>query len=111
MSGHTPGPWHVQDDHGKRWIETSGNDDTIAEIHRRNSKGSVYSCKEANANARLIAAAPDLLAALEYLLAAYVAEQHSEFDFPNDEWSAEGRDDEYALKAMAAIARAKGERP
>ncbi|WP_125922959.1 hypothetical protein [Pseudomonas sp. p106] len=65
MSKHTPGPWHVQDDHGKRWIETSGNDDTIAEIHRRASKGGVYSCKEASANAQLIAAAPELLADLE----------------------------------------------
>lgn len=59
----TPGPWHIQDDHGKRWIETAGNDDTIAEIHRRRSKGGVYSCEEALANAKLIAAAPDLLAA------------------------------------------------
>lgn len=65
MSKHTPGPWHVQDDHGKRWIETGGNDDTIAEIHRRASKGSVYSCNEATANAQLIAAAPELLKALE----------------------------------------------
>lgn len=68
---HTPGPWYVQDDHGKRWIETEGNDDTIAEIHRRKRKGSVYSCEEAGANADLIAAAPDLLTALQGLLAAY----------------------------------------
>ena len=68
---HTPGPWYVQDDHGKRWIETEGNDDTIAEVHRRKRKGSVYSCEEAGANAGLIAAAPDLLAALQGLLAAY----------------------------------------
>lgn len=62
---HTPGPWYVQDDHGKRWIETEGNDDTIAEIHRRKRKGSVYSCEEAGANAGLIAAAPELLASLQ----------------------------------------------
>lgn len=68
---HTPGPWYVQDDHGKRWIETEGNDDTIAEVHRRKRKGSVYSCEEAGANADLIAAAPELLAALQGLLAAY----------------------------------------
>lgn len=61
---HTPGPWYVQDDHGRRYIETEGNDDTIAEIHRRRNKGSVYSCAEAGANARLIAAAPKMLAAL-----------------------------------------------
>ncbi|MQU56298.1 hypothetical protein GHO26_00690 [Pseudomonas helleri] len=61
----TPGPWGIQDDHGKRWIETiTGNDDTIAEIHRRRDKGSVYSCDEALANAKLIASAPCLLAAL-----------------------------------------------
>lgn len=64
MSKHTPGPWYVQDDHGKRWIETEGNDDTIAEVHRRKRKGSVYSCEEAGANANLISAAPDLLEAL-----------------------------------------------
>ena len=68
MNKHTPGPWHIQDDHGKRWIETGGNDDTIAEIHRRKDKGSVYSCGEALANAHLIAAAPDLLDALERMV-------------------------------------------
>ncbi|MDY7534048.1 hypothetical protein RGV33_20600 [Pseudomonas sp. Bout1] len=62
---HTPGPWYVQDDHGRRYIETDGNDDTIAEIHRRRRKGSVYSCAEAGANASLIAAAPELLASLQ----------------------------------------------
>ncbi|WP_457967679.1 hypothetical protein M1D68_16075 [Pseudomonas sp. R4-84] len=66
-SKHTPGPWFVQDDHGRRYIETYGNDDTIAEIHRRRNKGSVYSCAEAGANASLIIAAPDLLAALKYV--------------------------------------------
>lgn len=82
---HTPGPWFVQDDHGKRYIETCGNDDTIAEIHRRRSKGSVYSCPEAWRNASLIAAAPDLLAALEAFerikdiwLPAEAEEQHAE---------------------------------
>lgn len=72
MNKHTPGQWHVQDDHGKRWIETGGNDDTIAEVHRRCSKGSVYSCKESSANARLIAAAPDLLKALERIAREHV---------------------------------------
>jgi hypothetical protein len=70
MSKHTPGPWHIQDDHGKRWIEASGNDDTIAEIHRRTNKGSIYSCKEAEKNACLIKSAPDLLEALEMIIQA-----------------------------------------
>lgn len=95
MSAHTPGPWHIQDDHGKRWIETNGNDDTIAEIHRRRRMGSVYSCEEADANARLIAAAPDLLEALEEFMA------HGEQAF--------GHDFEVMVKARAAIAKARGE--
>lgn len=96
MSKHTPGPWHVQDDHGKRWIETNGNDDTIAEIHRRTSKGSVYSCKEAAANSRLIAAAPDLLVALEGLLSAY-----------NDPGNTGSTHDDKVKAARAAIAKAQ----
>jgi hypothetical protein len=97
MNKHTPRPWHVQGDHGKLWIETNGNDDTIAEVHRRAAKGSVYSCKEASANARLIAAAPDLLEALVILRSdAYEACADS---------SCNG-----ALElADAAIAKARGE--
>jgi len=99
MSKHTPGPWFVQDDHGKRYIDTSGNDDTIAEIHRRRSKGSVYSCPEAGCNASLIAAAPDLLEALEYALSMW-----------GDYLPAGNSNAMKAIKqARAAIARAKGE--
>ncbi len=51
---HTPGPWHVNDAKGSRYIET-GRDHAIARI--------IKDCKssEFDANARLIAAAPDLL--------------------------------------------------
>ncbi|WP_434695202.1 hypothetical protein J3P89_18305 [Pseudomonas sp. Z1-14] len=92
---HTPGPWYVQDDHGRRYIETEGNDDTIAEIHRRRSKGSVYSCAEAGANASLIATAPDLLEALQGLLTAY--------EDPDNTGSTY---DEVVQTARAAIAKA-----
>lgn len=92
---HTPGPWFVQDDHGRRYIETSGNDDTIAEIHRRRSKGSVYSCTEAGANASLIASAPELLEALQGLLAAY-----------EDPGNTGSSYDEVVQRARAAIAKA-----
>ena len=95
MNKHTPGPWHVQGDHGKLWIETSGNDDTIAEVHRRAAKGSVYSCKEASANAKLIAAAPDLLEALEDSLTAL------NIVYPNGS--------PVLNAAYAAIAKARGE--
>lgn len=99
MSGHTPGPWRIQGDHGKLWIETNANDDTIAEVHRRKEKGSVYSCDEAMANARLIAAAPEMLEALELLLDGrhcQITMLRSDGPIPTD-------------KARAAIAKAKGE--
>ena len=58
---HTPGPWHVHDEKGCRWIET-GKDDVIARVFK--DCGS----SEFDANARLIAAAPKLLAFVyEYL--------------------------------------------
>ena len=52
---------------------------------------------EARANAQLIAAAPDLLAALRAMLA-----KHDDRDAPSDLWPAE------AAQARAAIAKAGG---
>ena len=65
--------------------------------------------EETTANAQLIVAAPDLLAALENLYAAYCGVMSSEFDFSLNPWTPE-RDggDSYALAARAAIAKATG---
>lgn len=59
---HTPGPWHVNDDKGCRWIETS-KDDVIARICKDSCSREIF-----DANASLIAASPDLLDALKGLL-------------------------------------------
>lgn len=57
--GHTEGPWHVAyfEDENAAVIVTAEGDGRIAEI-----RGNV---PEEDANARLIAAAPDMLAALQ----------------------------------------------
>jgi hypothetical protein len=91
MSKHTPGPWHVdagdykyhiyysreQSDH--YFVEVDGDDDD-----------------EAKANARLIAAAPDLLAALKALL--FNAQHGNGLDA---HYRAQG-------EALVAIAKAEG---
>lgn len=71
MSEHTPGPWqarHEPDGEGPAWIiETQPYADDVCGIHTDSADDA--------ANARLICAAPDLLAACEALL--HNMQQHS----------------------------------
>ena len=60
MSAHTPGPWFAEDDNGS-WSIHSDHDTLGGCI------AVAYSFR-AEANARLIAAAPDLLAALRLIV-------------------------------------------
>jgi hypothetical protein len=59
MNAHTPGPWQTTDEKDRRgWLYIEGNYEVLARI--TGSPDDV----EAQANARLIAAAPELLEAL-----------------------------------------------
>ena len=95
MSKHTPGPWSFYDDSndGKtNRIEIVGWGKTVARIY--------HSVPEEDLpNARLIAAAPDLLEALK--MAQFQIE--NQCDVGVDEWIA------CREKARAAIARVEGE--
>lgn len=62
-TAHTPGPWRITDRDDAWEIAPSGCGQSLAEI--------TYTGGNAEANARLIAAAPVLLAALEALVAAH----------------------------------------
>ena len=93
MNKHTPGPWMVVDDHPDKacyYIQEKNHLDEIAAIYRyeRNPCDTL-------ADARLIAAAPELLEAVQYAL----------------DVSAEGLrlGEEWQFRARAAIAKAKGE--
>lgn len=91
---HTPGPWNLE---AGRSIVTSSGAFYLSYGKDKASGAPHFSnfC-ELDANARLIAAAPDLLAALEYLLP--IAEKNVETSFGKD-----------AVRiARAAIAKAKG---
>ena len=55
MIEHMSGSWHIEDDRGRIFIHTEGVGNIVAQVDRLS-------------NARLIAAAPDLLAACELLM-------------------------------------------
>lgn len=93
MSKHTLGPWKAKGEKYGKTIDIFGNDGTDQPIAWADSDD--IDPKEAKANARLIAAAPDLLAALERLF-----KQTSEGNAPC------GEDTREAVRA--AIAKAAG---
>jgi hypothetical protein len=100
MSEHTPGPWKA-----KKWVGTDPYDDPdrpfvmIGNVHWSPNKVDVPAAIEQIANARLIAAAPELLESVEGL-ADFIALIGSEGD---------PRQAELITNARAAIAKAKGE--
>lgn len=97
---HTPGPWHV---FGAQSVLVALDKDRIVNCRGFHSPSPV-TIAESQANARLIAAAPAMLAALE-LAKAVMAERLAEW--PESEWA-----DTIYLEpwkaACAAIAKAKG---
>lgn len=95
MSARTPGPWETSvNDEGQWDVCAEGGGDMVADLS---------DCPEnAEGNARLIAAAPDLLAALKGLRAAALSEYVS-CDCPNASICRP------SIKAAdAAIAKAEG---
>lgn len=91
MSAHTPGPWEVhrlpQGDFSEPSIAIYGDGG-------RRAVALIHSATRAEANARLIAAAPELLAALEGIL------EIGKRDMSNPKY------DEYFSAARTAIAKA-----
>lgn len=84
---HTPGPWDLED-HGYKYVISKPGEGYITRDVCR-MDGSTMAAFDQKANARLIAAAPELLAALKELDAK---PEHT------NSW----------LKARAAIAKAEG---
>ena len=84
MSKHTPGPWRVVKDPTNLSLQVYGQTLALFECWRRSDEQTEL------ANARLVAAAPDLLKALEFVIRGVP-----------DTW-------EGVQKAHAAIAKATG---
>ena len=98
---HTPGPWATEYDineHGSDCvIVTKDYNYRICDIYSRSNDGMTVPDDAASANARLIAAAPDLLEALKVC-----ADLLADYD------EAEGEEGDAYREALAAIAKAEG---
>lgn len=92
MSKHTPGPWALMPGNPLQVTDMLGHPDPLylAEINGNNKA-------QAAADARLIAAAPDLLEALQHLLTDAIA-----LDLRDSAFSG------VLIEARAAIAKAEG---
>jgi hypothetical protein len=108
MTQHTPGPWKTWNDSACPQIRSdavgSGYYGTIASVTQRDEHpvhGGAVSHQQATANACLIAAAPELLAALESMIYYHDAFRDKSPVGPTE------ADDTAA--ARAAIAKARGE--
>ena len=116
MSGHTPGPWQQRDDMtSEGWVTIIGNVDgeIDADGCTFHSYDVIAVCEDeygerlpnVSANARLIAAAPELLEALEDTLSTL--EHTRRFMLEKHGTKNPAREDAIA-KARAAIAKARG---
>ena len=92
MSGWTPGPWRIKEGpcHAADCCDLTICGDIFMLAH---INGPNYA--HSQANARLIAAAPDLYAALDWLCRALVHDHNKNIDY----WT----------EALAALAKARGE--
>lgn len=103
---HTPGPWEYFDHPAYTNVFTVGPREfkTVAEVRAGNEEDGLP--EQTEANARLIAAAPDLLAALLAILQAHeITSDHFEEVEVDGEMVRPGAISELA---RAAIAKAKG---
>jgi hypothetical protein len=116
-AGHTPGPWrigHGLTNDGQRYLMAGPSDDPVrvALIDRRSpykrGRGYEGDCAERDANACLIKAAPDLLAALQAAVACRMVPVSSAKDGGASALSEQVR---VADQIRAAIARATGSQP
>ncbi len=100
---HTPGPWRVTESNLRKVVSDSL--DGFDPLAGENVIGGAWTGPRAYANARLIAAAPDLLEALEDALSGwhYIRTYHG--DLYGVGWV------RVENAATAAIAKAKGQTP
>ena len=108
MSKHTPGPWKIHE-HGVGFEVECANGNVVAQAQQVTALRQDTMQSARKANARLIAAAPELLEALSKFVE--FAELHGEVVFSGGGMSAIDAMNACTSEARAAIAKAKGEKP
>jgi hypothetical protein len=96
---HTPGPWKLEA--GRSIVTDGGRFNLAYSTDKKTGAASFPNFVELDANAALIAAAPDLLKSLEAVTGMYEAALGGKYDDPDEA--------EIIDKARAAIAKARGE--
>ncbi len=110
MSKHTPGPWtwlNEPYDDGKPYITIEAGDG----LHGGNDCGFWFQGIMSEANARLIASAPELLAALEAMIEPWSEHDAARLSGLAGYGALDEQHRTAILNARAAIAKAKGETP
>ncbi len=103
---HTDGPWAFEcGDHSHRYVHVTDADDRT--VHYKYAAAGPNEAARDEANARLIASAPDLLEALTDCFAALTDPVVGTIYGDDPDWYR--KVDDAANKARAAIARATGE--
>lgn len=105
-AGYTPGPWTVQDEYDETLPIDGWDEDLDASVEIARVSLDMLTPKQREANARLIAAAPELLAALEAVMVAIDC-----YDSQHEASMARAinRSNPLSIEAArAAIAKAKG---
>ena len=112
---HTPGPWAVGNRYSETGVFSADGETLVANTHssQRNFDRDAQ-VTEQHANARLIAAAPDLLEALRGLVAEHLPDAEANFEYLSREGNhAQLEQEECDLRkwqaARAVIAKATGE--
>ena len=103
-SKHTPGPWKVHKGVSNYYMITSCDDVEISEC------GGDFTMRDHQANANLIAAAPELLESCETMITLLENKfEPSAVSIENSGWREGGYLREQCAKMRSAIAKAKGE--
>ena len=103
MSKHTPGPWRVNGGGKLRWISADSKVATHSDDVNRNTPSDNMVCESVyEADARLIAAAPELLEALRMFVVWYGRRDKHDTLLPPKKQEAE------LAQAMRTTAKAEG---